>query len=1807
MKKITFLLFAFLFLLQISTFAQFNVNISNVPTANVTITNAGTVRTFTANAATANVAIADVIAAYTGGGVTEVRILTGATGGTQDGNIVLINGIDYNGIGLGKTLTITANNTINIAQNITDGTAGGDLLNLNFTGNGLGTVIATTVAGVRLNATIQTNGGNLTVTGTQNDAGAKGIYVEGGTITTSGGFVLMTAVSNGINQLPPNTTDGIDYQAITNTNGGAITISGTSTNAAGNNGVQLDALLNSGTGAITLTGVSNGNAVGVVNTLGAITTTSGNVTITGTANNNGLLTTFAGGVVITQAIATGTGKITIVAENNSGIAPAFSNPAVGLGTLTSTSGDISITGTAKNTLAAVATANGVLIEKAINSGTGKITITGENNGTANAVQVANTLTTVGGAITINGTAKNTTGGIGVNITQPISSGAGKITITGESNGNATSNGIRINTNIATTTGNIEMIGVVKGTGGDGRGVELFGTMTTGSGNIIINGESANTFPGASIRNTITSTSGNIDIKGVNKNTTTAASFAYGIEIGSPVSTGGTGKITLTGESNTNEIATRIVGTLTTTGGDITINGTAKNTTGGTGVFIDQAINAGTGKINITGESNGNASAVQVSNTLTTTGGDITLTANAKSTAAFGQAALQIDNNISSGAGKITATGTSNGNNEGIKLGNASLISSTSGEITMIGNALSNTVGNTNAQSLDIESTITSTSGKITLTGTNNANAVAVYLQTVGNINSTSGDIIINATANSTSGGRGFRMRGNMTNTSGKTQITATNNANTEALFIEGGTFTIGSDITLSGTAKNTTGGLGVFLQRPINAGIGKITIIGESNGNANAVQIQNTLTTTTGDITINGTAKNTTGGVGVFINQAINTGTGKITITGENNGLVACVLVNNTINTTTGDITITGLSKNTGGVINAAIDVFANITTTTGKINLTGESNGTNVGIFTGGGTIISTSGGDITLNGKNNQATGGGQGVRVDGTLNPNSGKVNIIGVSNGNFSAITLNTPLTTTGGDITINGTAKNTTGSVAIGVSILQLINSGTGKITITGESNGNASAVAIQNALTTTTGNIAITGTVKATTGNGRGIEIVGTILTGGGSVTLNGESASLFPAVAVFNTITTNGGGVTLNGKATNASNNPTIDFPIGVEIQQPISTGAGKITITGENNGGVPPVLIWVNGNLTTTSGNVEITGKAKSVVGIGRGIDIRNPIITTSGNVTITGESASEYPGTSLFSNITSTSGSFFLKGINNNVTTNSDVPYGIETSGIISTGGGGTISIEGENNANARAIIIFPASTISTVNGNLSIKGVAKSTNNAHVNAIGVDVQGLVNVTGAGNINVDGESNANSLALAVFAPTRPPLSTNTGNINLNGLSKSTVGTLSVAVQILSIIQSNAGKISIIGESHGFANAINSAFSLVNQKDISLISRRGNISFNSFIQSTNGGAIDICLAPGNSLVVANAIGGNSIQTTGGATITISHGGSALAVGNPTNLTGLISNGVNTVPAGTYTGANFGAIAIKNSLGFQTVVPSLLTTNLNGYVFGLTIEGCLAGASWANPLTPANFGLVNFPTGTSIRTVNRLSDTEVSITLNFTGDDLDLDFPNAQLIARSTAFGTGLGASFATPIRGFIPTPILSGIAGSQSVRLTWDTNVGITNYTIYGYALGQPQQLIGSTSDNNFTVTGLKNATTYYFRIIATTKNGFTTPFSNLIELRPSIILGTEDESLNNLLNVYPNPSEGTFTLTLEEKKIGKGSLQIFIYDLAGKIQYQESQSKFKGVYQKAFDEKNLPSGMYLIQIQTEQGVYSKKIIIK
>jgi hypothetical protein len=179
-----------------------------------------------------------------------------------------------------------------------------------------------------------------------------------------------------------------------------------------------------------------------------------------------------------------------------------------------------------------------------------------------------------------------------------------------------------------------------------------------------------------------------------------------------------------------------------------------------------------------------------------------------------------------------------------------------------------------------------------------------------------------------------------------------------------------------------------------------------------------------------------------------------------------------------------------------------------------------------------------------------------------------------------------------------------------------------------------------------------------------------------------------------------------------------------------------------------------------------------------------------------------------------------------------------------------------------------------------------------------------------------------------------------------------------------------------------------------------------------------------------------------------------------------------------------------------------------------------------------------------------------------------------------------------------------------LRGRPGNASVELTWTPVPGklITRYEIYATASsGNPvETLVGTTTESNFTVNNLINGTTYSFRVRGVTGNGRFTAYTNRVDLRPSIILATE-AALNQpktMFNVYPNPSNGSVNVLFREVQAGNTVL-VKLTNSAGQ-EVLSKEVKYAGGIDDTIDTTGLPTGVYILSVETQQGVHRHKISI-
>ncbi|MBD2015762.1 CHAT domain-containing protein [Microcoleus sp. FACHB-53] len=603
---------------------------------------------------------------------TNITIANGGGGaiGTNTVDVANIN----TALNTGTNVTITTDIGGVEEGNITQNT---DAL-INKTAGGDATLTLLAANNIILNGGISSSSGRLNVNlnADADSSGAGAIEIANATIFTNGGNV--TGIGRGSAALPW----GVHvFNSSLNTGNGAIALVGTGRvggNDNDNSGILVGrSLLETiGTGTITLTGIggigrSSSIGIDVIDT--TIYSQNGNISLNGTGGNginngwgiqlrdgsiirssgNGsiaLIGTGSGsgndnyGIVIREQStndssvieATGTGNITLEGTGGNGIEDNSGILMESGSRLFTTSGNISLKGTANTSDAD--SSHGILIRIGSlvqSTGGGSIDMTGisnangDNNDGIAMIRDTVVATTGTGTITLTGTGGYGTDNQGIAILDPnsqVTSQNGNIVIRGTSRGTGNrSYGVWIGRNgdgvLRTTgTGNIILEGMVEGTNNNSEGI-FFGNggalAATGSGNISL---SAN--QNIITRNIITS-GGAIAITSNNGSINTSAGI-----LSSASQVGDGGAITLS--ANNGSITTDTLSALgNNTGGaialnaagNITINAIASSGGNGDGGTIN--INSG-GEININNDSSVVGVSGVSSGSLNGNGGDILL-------------------------------------------------------------------------------------------------------------------------------------------------------------------------------------------------------------------------------------------------------------------------------------------------------------------------------------------------------------------------------------------------------------------------------------------------------------------------------------------------------------------------------------------------------------------------------------------------------------------------------------------------------------------------------------------------------------------------------------------------------------------------------------------------------------------------------------------------------------------------------------------------------------------------------------------------------------------------------------------------------------------------------------------------------------------------------------------------------------------------------------------------------------------------------------------------------------------------------
>ncbi len=1628
--------------------------------------------------------------------------------------------------------------------------------------------------GIDVDGTISVVDADLTLTGTGGDAGSSfGLNIQGTVTSTGTGGNAGTITLDGTATNSGSSADGvrIDGGTVRSTEG-AIVITGTtpttaaqevstaSSGAIGDGTTTADITINANTIELgTGTNIQSTGNLNIIPRTASTTIGLGN-SATGTLNLDATeIGYFADGfnsIVIGSATGSGnievqtvafTDDVTLRAEDGDGDIDV--------------AGDLSTTGSANLTI----TSGGAFAINSTGSITtvsGDITIYGNEDGTGSVdtssygfeVASGGLLTTTSGAMDLRGGGgSGTDDRYGVSITGTVSStgtggSVGTVTIlgTGYYDQSGGHHGVYIDGvgAISVVDGNLS----ITGTGGDtsnSQGIEMGGTITstgTGSnaGTITLVGTTdvSGTVEGVNIVGTgsITSVDGDISITGTSSGDGTGGARGVTLVSTGGITSTGTGanaaNISITGIGSTNAtvnadgiLLNNSSFNLTTVDGDITIDGTA-----GTGTSADafQISSSGVlgdattdGTITITGAGNVNLSA---GSSIQGSGSLVFVPDAVSDTLGIGDSAtgslLVLDNtvtNLVDGFSDITfgySTGTGHINVQASSFDDPVIIQSWA-----------------DGGTIDVD-------GTLATTGSNNLSLRAggeITATSLGRINVVDGDLDIRGNADAV---------GDPIAASGSFDGVDLDGGDGSVMIETSGT----GNITIIGNAGPTSG-VGVLIREAeaiqstaTGASAGTITITGTSPSSRGIQMDPAVITSVDGDITITATSNSTTNSEGMEIRSS-----SSITSTGTGANAANITLIG-----TSG----TGTSSDATGM---AVDMSGNISAVDGDIAITGTSRTTGSGAagveIKGSGGIITTGDGNITITGTGSTAVGAGSSNGIEITdssmnINTDSGNITFIATAGtggdgisydsgeigdaGTTGTITFRTdgivdlndvtdPVTSSGALIiepltasTNIGVGTTSTGDLFIDDTSLSNLADGFSSITIgsaTGTGHVDVEAWSPNDPTTIQAygvggsvdvdGNLTMSGSDSLTLLAGEQFDMVGTatISVVNGNLTIRGNEDGAGSAITttggfhgtqIIGVVTTSGtGDIAIYGIGGNTANDRGVRVQSGTGTVSSTATGAsaGTITIVGiggpsTDNANIGFDLITDGSSITSVDGDISITGTGDSTGGVTNyGINLTNNTVISS---TGTGANAANITIVGVGGNANSTGG-------NTGVRIQSDATGAITSvdGDIDITGTAGTLS----GSASVNVGVHFSDPIRTTGDGNITITGTGATGTTSTMAGIGVFSGGSIDATGTGSITLIGTAaSGTDVGIDVSAGTVGSGSTS-GTITLRSdedvnLDAAVTGTGNLVIEPITASTSIA-----VGST---------ATGTLLVDDTSLGNITDGFSLITIGSTTGTGAVDVeAWTPSDSVLIQSWGDGGSMTVDGNVTMSGSDSltlrtGGLIDIDDDSVLT--VVNGNLEIRGNADAGGDY--ISTSNTFGVDigSASTTLTTTGtgdiiifgngqnsqgvrlLNGATISSTATGASAGTITITANTANNHGInLNPGTITSV-------DGDITITATSTGTTTATE--GMRLISTTSITSTGTGANAANitlvGTSGAGNDSNAEGVDIGDSTLITAaDGDIAITGTSV-GTASGVEGVLVTTTGgittsgDGNITITG-------------------------------------------------------------------------------------------------------------------------------
>jgi hypothetical protein len=84
----------------------------------------------------------------------------------------------------------------------------------------------------------------------------------------------------------------------------------------------------------------------------------------------------------------------------------------------------------------------------------------------------------------------------------------------------------------------------------------------------------------------------------------------------------------------------------------------------------------------------------------------------------------------------------------------------------------------------------------------------------------------------------------------------------------------------------------------------------------------------------------------------------------------------------------------------------------------------------------------------------------------------------------------------------------------------------------------------------------------------------------------------------------------------------------------------------------------------------------------------------------------------------------------------------------------------------------------------------------------------------------------------------------------------------------------------------------------------------------------------------------------------------------------------------------------------------------------------------------------------------------------------------------------------------------------------------------------------------------------------------------------------------------NINNL-TTYPNPSNDIFNIVFNSNT--KQDIDLRVHNVLGEVIFSESLKEFNGDYNRSVDLSQYPNAIYILQLNTKDGMINKKLVLE